>query len=66
MIIRLNIIGGRPCSSGGGYFLSKEILNIYGPVTEFDSADKIIKSSKKADEGLPLVMLAHAGPIGLG
>ena len=63
---KINIIGGRPCSSGGGYFLSKEILNIYGPVTEFDSADRIIKSSKEADEGLPLIMLAHAGPVGLG
>ena len=63
---RLNILSGRPCSSGGGYFLSKEILNVYGPITEFDSAEKIIKSSKKAVEDLPLVVISHVGPSGLG
>ena len=63
---RINILGGRPCSSGGGYYLSKEILSIYGPLTEFDSAERIIRSSKNAAEDLPLIMIAHSGPSGLG
>jgi len=63
---KLNVLGGRPCSSGGGFFLSNEILSIYGPITEFDSAEKIIISSKNAIADLPLILIAHAGPSGLG
>ena len=63
---RINVLGGRPCSSGGGYFLSKEVLAVYGPITESDSVNKIIKSSCKAEKDLPLIMIAHSGPSGLG
>ncbi len=62
----INILGGRPCSSGGGYFISKEVLAVYGPITENDSEKKIIDSSKKAKTDLPLLIISHAGPSGLG
>ena len=63
---QLNIIGARPCSSGGGYFLSKEMIGIYGPLTEEDSVKKIISCYKDSREDLPLLILAHSGPSGLG
>ena len=63
---KINIVGGRPCSSGGGYFLSKEVLGIYGPLTEEQSARKIINCAIEACDDLPLIILAHAGPTGLG
>ena len=63
---KINIVGGRPCSSGGGFFLSKEVLGVYGPLTEEDSARKIINCSIQARDDLPLIIMAHAGPTGLG
>ena len=63
---KINIVGGRPCSSGGGYFLAKEVLGIYGPLTEEQSARKIINCAIEACNHLPLIILAHAGPTGLG
>ena len=62
----INILGGRPCSSGGGYYLSKEVLALYGPITEDDSVKKIIDSYKKAKTDLPLLIISHTGPSGLG
>ncbi len=63
---KINIVGGRPCSSGGGYFLSKEVLGVYGPLTEDESARKIINCSTQARDDLPLIIIAHTGPTGLG
>ena len=63
---KINIVGARPCSSGGGYYLSKEVEAVYGPLSEEDSVKKIIKCSKKALKDLPLLLIAHAGPSGLG
>jgi len=63
---KINILGCRPCSSGGGYFLSKEVKGVYGPLTEDDSVKKIIGASLKAREDLPLLLLSHTGPTGLG
>ena len=62
----INILGGRPCSSGGGYYLSKEVLGVYGPITEEDSVKKILSSSEKARKDLPLIIISHSGPSGLG
>ena len=62
----INLLGARPCSSGGGYFLSKEVLGVYGPLSEEDSVRKIIAASMKAREDLPLIIISHAGPSGLG
>ncbi len=63
---QLNIISARPCSSGGGYFLSKEVRAVYGPISEQESVNKIIKCSKKIVNDLPLILMSHAGPSGLG
>ena len=62
----LNIVGCRPCSSGGGYYLSKEVIGVYGPLSEIESSKKIIDFAHKAKGDLPLLMLAHSGPVGLG
>ena len=62
----INILGGRPCSSGGGYYLSKEVSGVYGPITEEDSVNRIINSSKKARNDLPFLIISHTGPSGLG
>ena len=52
---QLNIIGARPCSSGGGYFLSKEMVGVYGPLTEEDSVKKILSCYENARKELPLL-----------
>ena len=63
---QLNILSARPCSSGGGYYLSNEIKGVYGPISEQDSVRKMVKNAEKAIENLPLVFISHAGPSGLG
>jgi len=63
---QINLLSARPCSSGGGYYLSKEVKGFYGPITEQDSINKIIKCSEKTVEDLPLIIMSHAGPSGLG
>ena len=63
---QINILAGRPCSSGGGYYLSNEVKGVYGPISEVDSVNKIINCSEKAIKDLPIVIMAHAGPSGLG
>ncbi len=39
---------------------------VYGPITEKDSVEKIIKSSERAINNLPLLIMSHVGPSGLG
>ena len=63
---QLNIVSARPCSSGGGYFLSKEVKAVYGPISEQESVNKILKCSDKFVEDLPIILMSHAGPSGLG
>ena len=63
---QLNILSARPCSSGGGYYLSKEVKAIYGPISEQESVKKILKCSEKNVKELPLIFMSHAGPSGLG
>ena len=63
---QLNILSARPCSSGGGYFLSKEMKSVYGPISEQDSVNKILKCSEKIVNDFPLILMSHAGPSGLG
>jgi len=62
----VNIVGARPCSSGGGYFLSKEMCGVYGPLTEEESVNRIVKEASESRNDLPLLILAHSGPSGLG
>jgi len=63
---QINLLSARPCSSGGGYYLSKEVKGVYGPITEQDSINKIIKCSEKTVEDIPLIIMSHAGHSGLG
>ena len=60
------IIGCRPCSSGGGFHLSEAVRSVFGPVTEEESANRIVQAASGAPETWPLVLLAHSGPTGLG
>ena len=63
---QINILSARPCSSGGGYYLSSEVKGVYGPISEEESVNKIIKCSEKTINELPLIIMSHAGPSGLG
>ncbi|WP_049750895.1 TIGR04168 family protein [Prochlorococcus marinus] len=62
----LSVVGARPCSPGGGYYLSNQVKGVFGPVSLEESVARIYKSALKAAEEFPLVLLAHAGPTGLG
>ena len=63
---QLSILSARPCSSGGGYYLSDEVRGVYGPITEEESVNKILKCSKMAPKELPLISISHVGPSGFG
>ena len=62
----LAVVGGRPGTAGGGFHLSAAVRAVYGPVTLEASAARIAAAAALADPGLPLVLLAHCGPSGLG
>ncbi len=62
----LSVVGGRPCSSGGGYFLTSEVRGVFGPVTLEESINRIVIAANQAPKKLPLILLAHSGPTGLG
>ena len=62
----LSVIGARPCSAGGGYQLSKAVEAVFGPVSLQESATRIADAANQAPSDLPLVVLAHCGPSGLG
>ncbi len=60
------IVGGRPCSSGGGFRLSGSVQAVFGPLTLEKSVERIVSATEKAPKDWPLVLLAHSGPAGLG
>ena len=62
----LAVVGGRPASAGGGFRLNPGALAVFGPVTMQESVDRITTAALAADPGLPMVLLAHCGPSGLG
>ena len=62
----LAVVGARPGTAGGGFHLSKAVRAVYGPVGLQDSAERIRRAALAADPALPLVLLAHCGPSGLG
>ena len=62
----LAVVGARPASAGGGFHLSQAMLAAYGPLSLYDSAERIAAAALAADPALPLVLLAHSGPAGLG
>ncbi len=60
------VVGARPCSAGGGFYLSSEVQAVYGSVSLTESANRIAVAAKKAPVNKPLIILAHSGPVGLG
>ena len=62
----LSVVGGRPCSSGGGYHLSKAAEAVFGPVGLEESARRIETAAASVPVDQPLVVMAHCGPTGLG
>ncbi len=62
----VSVVGARPCSAGGGFYLSRAVQAVFGPITIDQSVDRIVNAVNQAPEGQPLVILAHSGPQGLG
>lgn len=62
----LAVVGARPGTAGGGFQLSRAVRSVYGPVSQQESADRITRAALAADPALPLLLLAHTGPTGLG
>nr|WP_036903749.1 TIGR04168 family protein [Prochlorococcus sp. MIT 0601] len=62
----ISVVGGRPCSPGGGYFLTTQVKGVFGPVSLEESAIRIFQASQNASKSIPLILLAHSGPSGLG
>lgn len=62
----LAVVGGRPATAGGGHHLSRAAKAVFGPVGLEESAERIRRAALAADPHLPLVLLAHCGPAGLG
>ena len=62
----VGVVGARPCSAGGGFHLSQAVQAVFGPVTEEESARRIVEAARRVPDDWPLVVLAHCGPTGLG
>lgn len=62
----LAVVGARPGTAGGGYHLSRAVKAVFGPVEMEESAQRIIHAALAADPSLPLLLLAHCGPSGMG
>ncbi len=62
----ISVVGARPCSAGGGFHLSEEVRAVYGEITLEESVNRIVIAAEKAPRDLPLIILAHSGPTGLG
>jgi uncharacterized protein (TIGR04168 family) len=62
----LAVVGARPGTAGGGFRLSRAVQGVFGPLTLEQSAERITAAAGRADPALPLVLLAHCGPSGLG
>ncbi|MFM7456188.1 MAG: TIGR04168 family protein, partial [Vulcanococcus sp.] len=62
----LAVVGARPGTAGGGFHLNRASQALFGPLTLEESAQRIVAAAAAADPALPLVLLAHCGPSGLG
>ena len=62
----LAVVGARPATAGGGFQLNRAAAALFGPVTLEQSVQRITAAAEAADPDLPLVLLAHCGPSGLG
>ncbi|WP_072013151.1 TIGR04168 family protein [Prochlorococcus marinus] len=62
----VSVVGARPCSAGGGYYLSPQMKAVFGHVSLDESVRRIVKAASDVPKDLPLIILAHSGPTGLG
>ena len=62
----LSVVGARPCSGGGGFFLTPEVKAVFGQVELNVSVNRIVSAARSAPGSIPLLILAHSGPVGLG
>ena len=62
----LSVVGARPCSAGGGFFLAPQVKEVFGDVSLDESVRRIVSAAKTAPLDFPLLILAHSGPVGLG
>ncbi len=62
----IGLIGARPCSAGGGFYISPEVQAAFGPITLEESVEKMVLAAKDVPKEIPFVILAHSGPEGLG
>ncbi len=63
---KIAVVGARPCSSGGGFYLSSEVCGAFGELTIEESVNRIVLAADEVERSQPLVILAHVGPTGLG
>jgi len=62
----LAVVGARPGTAGGGFRVSQAVRSVFGPFSMHESAERIRAAAMGADPALPLVLLGHCGPTGLG
>ena len=62
----LAVVGARPGPAGGGFRVSQAVRSVFGPFSLHESAERIRSAAMGADPALPLVLLGHSGPTGLG
>lgn len=62
----LAVVGARPGTAGGGFHLSAAVQAVFGQPSLEESARRIREAALAAAPPLPLVLLAHCGPSGLG
>ncbi len=62
----ISVVGARPFSAGGGYYLSPEVVAAFGEVSLEASVQRIVSAASKVPQDAPLILLAHSGPSGLG
>lgn len=63
---RLALVGARPFSWGGGWFDGDFYEPLFGVRTMKDSADRIVAAAANLPVHVPIVMVGHNGPRGLG
>jgi uncharacterized protein (TIGR04168 family) len=62
----LALAGARPFSWGGGWFDGSFYGDLFGIRTMSDSAASIVSAASAIPDGVPLLMVGHNGPRGLG
>jgi uncharacterized protein (TIGR04168 family) len=63
---QLALVGARPFSWGGGWFDANFYEPLFGVRTMNDSAARIAEAASAVPDGVPLLVVGHNGPRGLG